>query len=194
MVSVIDRMILFIMYSYQRNCKNTMQICNRLIGHSADSGYRRRQTAHPFCILHSAFQHSAPYGRLWEYGQHFQVGSHNIAHPADLGVTPEFINRAPATFPTFTKCFQSNIQPDFMTVFEAIDDGLGKAVNFMSTPSSLWVSTPSLSAGQENLTNFIGRLETTDNKKKPLFSRGLGTSLHLIGLIIGAEAGTTQTS
>ena len=43
---------------------------------------------------------------------------------------PEVIDRAPATFPAFTKCFQGNIQSYFMTVFETIGDGLGKTVNF----------------------------------------------------------------
>jgi hypothetical protein len=28
------------------------------------------------------------------------------------------------------ECFQCNIQPDFMTVFEAIGYGFGKAINF----------------------------------------------------------------
>jgi hypothetical protein len=43
---------------------------------------------------------------------------------------PEVIDRAPATSSTFTKCFQGNIQPDFVTIFETIGNGLGKAVNF----------------------------------------------------------------
>jgi len=56
----------------------------------------------------------------------FQVRSHDIGDPADLGHLPEFIDGKPPLTPTLAQSFESYIEADLVAVLETIDNCLGR--------------------------------------------------------------------
>ena len=58
-----------------------------------------------------------------------QVRAHDVGDTANDGEAPDFIRRRPPSVAALAERFQSNVEPDFIPVFEAVCDGLGRAVD-----------------------------------------------------------------
>src|SRR5579883_2168792 len=58
-----------------------------------------------------------------------EIGAHDVGHPADLREAPQLVHRRPPFAPGLAQRLQRHIQPDLVPIFEAVGDGLGRAVD-----------------------------------------------------------------
>jgi len=77
-------------------------------------------------------------------------------HPVNLGVAPQVIHREAAVCAILRAGLRGPHLAQSCSILEAIHDRLGRIVD-ADVHASIWrTSTPSVSAGPENLTTFSG--------------------------------------
>ena len=59
----------------------------------------------------------------------FQVGAHDIAYPADVGISPEGISLATTILPAILHGLQRYIQTDFVSVFKTIGHSFRRGID-----------------------------------------------------------------
>ena len=90
---------------------------------------------------------SAVKGTSLRNGKHLQVGAHDVAHAADIGILPQVVHRAAPCSQALPECLNGYIQANLIAVFETVGNGLGRGIHMHGHPFDLVFLGPRCKCG-----------------------------------------------